>query len=49
MIQIVLPDFELDENVKKFHLDISFVIETDEGEEVIYEHFLEGSEVHDDE
>lgn len=45
MIQIVLPEFEIPDDVKKFHLDISFVMENENGEELVYKQNLEGLEV----
>ena len=44
MIQIVLPDFEIPDTVKKFQMNIKFIME-DAGEEVSYEVFLDGQEV----
>ena len=43
MIQIVLPDFEIPDTVKKFQLNIKFIME-DAGEEVSYETFMYGHE-----
>lgn len=44
MIQIVLPDFEIPDTVKKFQMNIQFIME-DDGEEVSYEVSMEGQEV----
>ena len=44
MIQIVLPDFEIPDTVKKFQMNIKFIME-DAGEEVSYEVSMEGQEV----
>lgn len=44
MIQIVLPDFEIPDTVKKLQMNIKFIME-DDGEEVSYEVSMEGQEV----
>lgn len=44
MIQIVLPDFEIPDTVKKFQMNIKFIME-DSGEEVSYETCMYGQEV----
>ena len=44
MIQIVLPDFEIPDTVKKFQMSIKFIME-DDGEEVSYEVSMDGQEV----
>ena len=45
MIQIVLPDFEIPNTVKKFQMNIKFIMEDSDGEAVSYETCMYGQEV----
>lgn len=45
MIQIVLPDFEIPDTVKKFQMNIKFIMEDSDGEAVSYETSMYGHEV----
>ena len=45
MIQIVLPDFEIPDTVKKFQMNIKFIMEDSDGGAVSYETSMYGQEV----